>query len=195
MNMTKKELKDTKLILNIIIAIAGLLLLASIFSTLFSAQGIIYQWTNEAGEEVGAVYQEVFKVYNFILPIETQEIRFNFFRWEMSTLYILLFLTFIMNFINLGENNKLKQYIVSGALLLLSAILIFMIIFYKKELELIFDELVSQYFRTSYINTKNGTLPFLAYAFGILAGLISLYKAWIVGRLQQLEYKNRRYKS
>ena len=113
----------------------------------------------------------------------------------MSTLYILLFLTFIMNFINLGENNKLKQYIVSGALLLLSAILIFIIIFYKKELELIFDEFVSQYFKTSYINTKNGTLPFLAYAFGILAGLISLYKAWIVGRLQQLEYKNRRYKS
>lgn len=195
MNMTKKELKDTKLILNIIIAIAGLLLLASIFSTLFSAQGIIYYMTNEAGEEVGAVYQEVFKVYNFILPIETQETRSNYFRWEMSTLYILLFLTFIMNFINLGENNKLKQYIVSGALLLLSAILIFIIIFYKKELELIFDEFVSQYFRTSYINTKNGTLPFLAYAFGILAGLISLYKAWIVGRLQQLEYKNRRYKS
>lgn len=151
--------------------------------------------TNEAGEEVGAGYQEVFKVYNFILPIETQETRLNYFRWEMSTLYILLFLTFIMNFINLGENNKLKQYIVSGALLLLSAILIFIIIFYKKELELIFDEFVSQYFKTSYINTKNGTLPFLAYAFGILAGLISLYKAWIVGRLQQLEYKNRRYKS
>ena len=120
MNMTKKELKDTKLILNIIIAIAGLLLLASIFSTLFSAQGIIYYMTNEAGEEVGAGYQEVFKVYNFILPIETQETRLNYFRWEMSTLYILLFLTFIMNFINLGENNKLKQYIVSGALLLLS---------------------------------------------------------------------------
>lgn len=35
MNMTKKELKDTKLILNIIIAIAGLLLLASIFQPSF----------------------------------------------------------------------------------------------------------------------------------------------------------------
>jgi len=194
MNMTRKELRETKFFLNFIIALAGLLLLFSVFSTLFSSKGVIYYMTDEAGNVVGANYQEELKVYNFVLPIETRETHLNYFSWEMATLYILLFLTFILNFVDLGQKNKIKQYIVSGALIIFSFLLMVIIISYRKEIDLIFEEFLSEYFSSSYINTKNGAVPFLAYSIGIFAGFLSLYKVWILKKLHQLEYENKRYK-
>ncbi|MFY9422531.1 MAG: hypothetical protein WAP91_05955 [Bacilli bacterium] len=189
--MTKNQLQETKIVLNCFIALAGLLLLISVFTTLYSAKGVIYFKTDDAGSEVGANYAEVFKVYNFVLPIKTSATYLDFFSWEMSLLYVLLILAYIMNFVDLGANTKTKQFIIGGALILFSLLLLLLNFVFKKQIDAIYDEWVSEHFSSSYINTRNGGFPFLAYSFGIFAGLMSIYKAWIVGKLELIS-RNRR---
>ncbi|MDD3999429.1 MAG: hypothetical protein PHX62_00850 [Bacilli bacterium] len=192
--MNIKELKSTRLFINILIALAGFVLFLSLFSTLYSVEGVVYYDTDDVGNEIGMDYKEVMKTYNFVLPIPTKDTNVNYYSWEISLLYIILFIAIIFNFLDMRKHNQIKQYVISGIFIVLSLLLIFAITNYKKELEFIFDEFANSYFSTSYINVTNGSAPFLAYLLTIIAGILSIYKASIIMKISEIENKNKRIK-
>lgn len=189
MNMTLKEMKNIRLIANLFIAFAGILLIVSLFSNMFDMNGVIFIHTDDVGEPVGYPYIETLKVYSFAIPSRDQ-LNSLYYQWEMTVLYLVLFVAFVLNFINFKKYDSIKQYIISVFLILLAACLIMLITIYKKEQDSIAEEFVSKYLTGSKLDVTSGIIPFLAYALTIIAGFFSLFKAWLITPLSKLQNKS-----
>jgi hypothetical protein len=184
--MTLKELKDTKRFIDVFMVVAAIILIVSLFAALFNYEGVLYNTTDDTGEKLGFPYEETLMVYDFALPLKSER-SVLYYSWEMSVFYLVLILSFGLNFINLKKYNRIKQFIIGGTFIIGAVALIIIVVSYHNEMKLIAEEFLLDYFDNSTLEVKSSYFPILAYLLGIFAGLLSVLKAWVIGRIQSAE--------
>lgn len=192
--MTKlNDLLLGKRIINVVFGFFLIVVLISVFFTMFRMEGTIYNKTDDAGEKVGVDILDESKVYHYITTIPMKGTDESlYFNWQMVTLYILIIAVIVLNFIPFKKQNSYKQLGISIGLIILlfwGVLLIHSLYGLQKEIA---ADLANMYFKGSYVKVEMGSMPIFLLIITIFVTLFSFYKTWILMQLPKLQLSNKK---
>lgn len=187
---SKRDIKEAKLIINIFTILVVVLLIIAIFSSVASTSGNIYFGKDDQGTPQGVMLFEDIKTYNLLTKVPTNQFFVvDYFSPVMLGSYIVLFLSYLINFIRIKKHDNIKN-IVSVVLIFISSVLLtVLLIVYTNNIKDIFFELADTNYAGSVANVKTGIIPLLSIIFSIIASFLLLLKTYLNKKMVEFSKK------